>query len=58
MPLSYYFSGQGARVKGGGTPPLTLCELIATYSTMLSLFMASRCYMFMYFLLPHWLEAT
>ena len=48
-------------VKGGGTPlvlPLTLCDMVATYPTSSSCSIASRCLMFMYFLLPHCVPAT
>ena len=55
------FSGQGAKSQGRRQPlvlPLTLCELTATYPAIRSCFMASRCFMFIYFLLPHWVPAT
>ena len=55
------FSGQGAKSQGRRQPlvlPLTLCELTATYPAIRSCSMASRCFMFIYFLLSHWVPAT
>ena len=60
-PLVTITAGRAQRVKGGGTPlvlPLTLCDLAATYPTSGSCSMASKCFIFMYFLLPHWVPAT
>ena len=60
-PLGYFSAGRAQRVKGGGTPlilPLTLCDLAATYPASSSCSIASRCFMLMYFLLPHCVPAT
>ena len=60
-PLGYVLAVGAQRVKGGGTPlvlPLTLCDLTATYTASSSCSIASRCFMFMYFLQPHWVPAT
>ena len=61
----FLFSGQGAKCQGRravfSSPlalPLTLWELTATYPAIWSCSMASRCFMFMYFFIPHWVPAT
>lgn len=55
------FSGQGAKCQGWRKPlvlSLTFFELTATYSAIISCSMASRGFIFMCFLLPHWVPAT
>ena len=55
------FSGQGAKGQGRRYAARLALDALRTdcyHPATVSISMASRCFMFMYFLLPHWVPAT